>query len=163
VSVELMMRAIPEDCELMRLALADAPGVRDMIPGFLYEASFSSWRRHEALRRHRHAFPELMALQLYAGKWKSRSVESVLLQMAPAPVTAQDRELAALVESGRSLFDDDSAGLVSAVQVREVARFLGFLDPEVNAGERWPVLEEILDFYRRVAAVPGLAVIVAYQ
>jgi len=158
-----MMRAIPEDCELMRLALADAPGVRSVISGFLCEASFSWWRRDEELRRHQEAFPDLMELQLDAGKWKSRSVESVLLQLAPAPVTAQDRELAALVENGRSLFDDDSAGLVSAAQVKEVARFLEFLDPEVNAGERWTALEEILDFYRRVAAVPGLAVIVAYQ
>ena len=154
------MRAIPKDCELMRRALADAPGVRATIDTFLYETS--CWRRDDALMAYRAAFPEVLDMQLDAGKWKSDSVENALMRLAPPPVTPRERELAALIENGQRLFYDACAGLVPEPRVKEVARFLEFLDPAVNKGERWTSLEEILHFYRRAAAFTGLAVLVAY-
>ena len=156
MSTNLVMRALPEDSELMRLALANTQDAYDTIYEFLFDIQY--WRHDAAVLRFRQACPELLDLRLDLGKWKSRSIEDVLLRMTPSPVTPHHRELASLIQRGDVVACNGHAWLVPASRVKEVERFLEFLDPALDGDDRG-VLDPLTAFYRRVTAVPGLAVI----
>ncbi len=168
MSVRFVMRAIPQDCELTRLAQADAPGLRSAMYLFMFEAS--TWRNfpdnedYAPVRRFRDAHPELVELYLDAGPFRHDHVAEILLGMAAPPVTSIQKELAELIQGdGRLLFDPPQyPALVPASRVAEVARFLDTLDPSLDEDNFPELLVDLKTFYHRAASVPGLAVVVSF-
>jgi hypothetical protein len=164
MSMNFVMRGIPEDCELMRLAVAGAADVRHAMHEFMFETSY--WQHYAAVRSYRHAHPELLELYLDAGNYRYGHVATFLERMLVPPVTASQRELIGLIQAGgRLLFDEPQyyPALIPASRVPEIANFLDTLDPALDDDEFRQLRDDLKAFYHRVAAVPGLAVVVAFM
>ena len=163
MSMNFAMRGIPEDCEPMRQALADAADLRHAMFEFMFETT--SWQHYAAVRSCRHAHPELLELHLDAGNYRHGHVATFLERMVVPPVTATQRELIGLIQAGgRLLFDEPQhyLALIPASRVPEIANFPDTLDPTLDGDEFRQLRDDLKAFHHRVAAAPGLAVVAAF-